>query len=267
MTLTLNKPLPAEDMKFIQEHVPVNKLRNMYGIVTGATGWFGQWICAALDYMHCEYTRMDTRDLQPFQCDWLIHLAPRDSTDLIALLNKTKVKHVLFMSSGSVYDEIPSENCIEKRHNEDLFLKSDLPVNITRGFSFIGAGICQKDLAPGKFIKACLDGKLIRVINPSSIRTYMYMADMVVWTLNILLADKGNIYNMGADEPITISRLADTIYKKMHGKGVQLCIYPIEEDPRPKYFPNLQFAHEDLGLRVYTDLDTAIDKTIEWERL
>ena len=265
--MILNKPLPAEDMKFIQEHVPVNKLRNMYGILTGATGWFGQWICAALDYMHCEYTRMDTRDLQPFQCDWLIHLAPEDSTDLIALLNKTKVKHVLFMSSGSVYDEVPSANCIEKRANENLFLKSDLPVNIARGFSFIGAGICQKDLAPGKFIKACLNNRPMEVTNPYSIRTYMYMADMVIWTLNILLADKGNIYNMGADERITMWMFADKLSKRFDAPYNILDGEFRKDDPRPKYVPNLQFSHEDLGLRVYTDLDTAIDKTIEWERL
>jgi nucleoside-diphosphate-sugar epimerase len=264
--MKLNKPLPVEDLEFIKAHVPVDKLRSMYGVITGATGWFGNWICAALDYMGCEHGRVDTRSLFPFKCDYIIHLAPGDSNSLISQLQKTEVKHVLFTSSGSVYDETPSVNCIEKRTNENLFISSGLPVNIARCFSFIGAGVCQKDLAPGKFIKACLDNKEFDVYNPKSIRTYMYMADMVIWLLNILLADKGNVYDVGSTERITMLELAVKIKGKI-GSNNSLWVGYGKDDPRPNYVPNLQFAHEDLGLRVYTDLDTAIDKTIAWERL
>ena len=110
--ITLNKPLFESDLRFISDHVNVDKLRSMYGVITGATGWFGVWICEALDYMGCEYSKIDTRRLSPIQCDYCIHLAPRDSTELIGLLEKSKVQHVLFTSSGSVYDAVPSENCI-----------------------------------------------------------------------------------------------------------------------------------------------------------
>lgn len=267
MSIALHKPLPEFDLRFIREHVPADKLRSMYGVVTGATGWFGAWICSALDYMGCKYSKIDTRDLHPFQCDYCIHLAPRDSAGLIGLLEKSDVKHVLFTSSGSVYDAVPSENCIEKRAQENLFLKSDLPVNIARCFSFIGAGICQKDLAPGKFIKACATNRPLIINSPDSIRTYMYMSDLVVWLLNILLFDKGKIYDVGGDEKITIYDLAVKISIPFGVNTVILEDGEYATDHRPNYVPNIQRAQEELGLRVYTDLDTAIDKTIEWERL
>ena len=90
------------------------------------------------------------------------------------------------------------------------------------------------------------------------------MADMVIWLLNILLADSGNIYNVGSSETVTILDLAVMITSKMAHDNVWIDYSKF--DPRPNYVPNLQFAREDLGLRVYTDLDTALDKTIEWER-
>jgi nucleoside-diphosphate-sugar epimerase len=265
MTLILDKPLPIEDMQFIAKHVNADKLRSMYGVVTGATGWFGQWICAALDFMGCEYSKVDTRRLYPFKADYCIHLAPKDASPLIQMLDKADVKHVLFTSSGSVYDKVPSENCIEKKANEDLFIKSGLPVNIARCFSFIGPGVCQKELAPGIFIKAYLENKPIGIINTHITRTYMYMSDLVIWLLKILLADKVNVYDVGSAERITPFELAIRIKAKMNAKS-ELWMMEGNPDPRPNYVPCLQFAQEDLGLRVRVDLDTALDKTIEWER-
>ncbi len=46
------------------------------------------------------------------------------------MLQKTDVKHVLFVSSGCVYDRELGDYGREKLDNENLFLASDLPVNI-----------------------------------------------------------------------------------------------------------------------------------------
>lgn len=214
-----------------------------------------------------KYTCLDTRDIHRVDCDWLIHLAPGDCTDLIAMLEKTDIKHVLFVSSGSVYDIEPTENCIEKQRNEDLFLKSDLPVNIARCFTFTGGGVCQKPLAIGKMIRTCLDKRPFNITNPFSVRTYMYMTDMVQWLMTILLADKGNVFDVGSDEQINMRGLAKKITYKL---PTQFYIFLDdkfrEDDPRPNYIPNLAPAKE-LGLKVTVGLDEAIDKTIEWERM
>lgn len=259
MGLLLNNPLPVSGL-----YLPA-PLLNMRGCITGATGWFGSWIRAALDYNMMSYEMLDTRDIHRVDCDWLIHLAPGDCTDLIAMLQKTDVKHVLFVSSGSVYDVEPTEYGIEKRTNEDLFLNSGLPVNIARCFTFTGGGVCQKPLAIGNFIKSCLNKKPVKVLHDGfgyAIRTYMYMTDLVQWLMTILLADKGNVYDVGGDAPIDMLDLADYITYKFDSYNIE--VIESKPDTRPNYIPNLAPAKE-LGLNVTVGLDEAIEKTIEWE--
>ena len=257
MSIKLNHPLPVSGL-----YLPA-PLLNMRGVITGATGWFGSWLRAALDYNMMSYETLDTRDIHRVDCDWLIHLAPGDCTDLISMLEKTDVKHVLFVSSGSVYDVEPTENCIEKQRNEDLFLKSDLPVNIARCFTFTGGGVCQKPLAIGMLINACMGVIYKFAFNENSIRTYMYMTDLVQWLATILLADKGNIYDIGGEEEITIYELANKISAKLNTTQIEF-LHSDQPDPRPNYIPNLAPAKE-LGLKITVGLDEAIDKTIEWE--
>ena len=266
MGLQINKPLPEADMRFIAEHVDVGKLRSMYGVITGATGWFGSWICEALDYMGCKYQKVDTRKLKPLQCDYCIQLAPGDPRELIYYLKKTDVEHVLFVSSGSVYDSEQTSYSIEKQDGENAFIESGLPVNIARCFSFTGAGVCQKPLVMGDFINDCIYGEPLEVYNGGkSIRTYMYMSDLVIWLLAILLSEKGCVYDVGGNEPLTILQLAEKVNAHFGNRnGILLDDKYYDHEPRPNYVPNLKPAYE-MGLRVLTDLDTAIEKTIEWE--
>ena len=262
----LHKPIPMEDLELIEQHVDVDKLRSMHGIVTGCEGWFGTWICAALDYMGCRYDRLDMRDPHFVTGDYCIHLAKGGLGDLIGILQRAQVKHILFASSGAIYDIKNSPIREEKLTNESLFVASGLPVNIARVFTVMGGGVCQRPLAIGRYITSCLNHEPIRVYDENAVRSYLYMADLVIWLLRILFAKNGNVYDVGGESSITMLELAQMVNNRFGGnnKIVILKNNPLD-DPHQIYLPNCWKAKKTLGLEHYTDLETALDKTIKWE--
>lgn len=252
-----------DDMLHMANDIP-ERLVNMRGCVTGATGWFGTWVCSALDYIGADYVMLDTRKLKPVDCDWCIHLAHGESQPLIDMLLKTNVQHVLFTSSGAVYDRELSGYGRTKLTHENQFLESGLPVNIARCFTLTGKGVCRKTLAIGEFINAAKNGEPLEVYNGGkTIRTYMYMADLVIWLLNLLVADKGNIIDVGGDQPISILELAQMVIDRMGGQMILSDNFYMHE-ARPYYVPNIKRAAE-FWLYVHTNIETAIDKTIKSE--
>lgn len=269
MKFILHKPIPEDDLEFIAKHVDIDKLKSMRGIITGSEGWFGAWMCATLDYIGCEYDRLDMRYPYPnVTGDYCIYLAKGSLNGLIEALIETKVEHVLFTSSGAVYDNGFSLIREEKIIQEFLFKHSGLPVNIARVFTVIGGGVCQRPLAAGKYIKSCIDNEPIRIMGDGkSIRSYIYMADLIIWLLNILFAESGNAYDVGGGKPVNMIELAQKIngrFKNRHKIEIleDMALY----DPHLIYLPDCSKAKNMLGLEHYTDLDTALDKTIEWER-
>jgi len=262
----LKKPIPLDDLGLIARHVDVRRLQSMRGIITGCEGWFGTWLCAALDHMGCEYDKLDMRDPHPVEGDYCIHLAKGELSGLIDVLREAQVKHVLFTSSGAVYDMKPSPIQVEKCENEELFINSGLPVNIARVFTVIGGGVCQRPLAVGAYIKSCLNNEPIKVYSGGrSMRSYIYMADLVIWLLNILFAEVG-VYDVGGAKAVTMLDLAHRVADCVGGnQSIEVIDSDPYNDPHPIYKPNTSKAKA-LGLEHYTDLDTALAKTIEWER-
>ena len=274
MKFILHKPIPVADLEFIEQHVDVDKLRSMHGIITGCDGWFGTWVCAALDYMGCHYDKLDMRDphFNFIIGDYCIHLAKGEPGNLIDILQKVQVKHVLFTSSGAIYDIKNSPILEEKLTNESLFVASGLPVNIARVFTVIGGGVCQRPLAIGRYITSCLNHEPITVYDENAVRSYLYMADLVIWLLRILFAKSHGTsfddvaYDVGGEGSVTMLELAQIVNNRFGGnnKIVILKNNPLD-DPHQIYLPNCWKAKNLLGLKQYTDLDTALDKTIDWE--
>lgn len=268
------KPIPIADLEFIKQHVDVDKLRSMHGIITGCDGWFGTWVCAALDYMGCQYDRLDMRDPHPVIGDYCIHLAKGELGDLIEILKTAQIKHILFASSGAIYDIKNSPIREEKLTNESLFVASGLPVNIARVFTVTGGGVCQRPLAIGRYITSCLNHEPITVYAENAVRSYLYMADLVIWLLNILFAKRYGAsfddvaYDVGGEDSITMLELAQMVNNRFggHNKIVILKNNPLN-DPHEIYLPNLWKAKNTLGLKQYTNFDTALSKTIEWETI
>ena len=132
-----------------------------------------------------------------------------------------------------------------------------------RCFAFAGPYLpINTSFAIGNFIRDKIEGKNIQIKDGSPRRSYLYAADLVVWLIKILICGKTTVsYNVGSDKSVTIAELADmveAIYENKHFTS---------SDCRSLghcYVPSIDLAKKDLGLRVYTDLETSIKKMIAW---
>jgi nucleoside-diphosphate-sugar epimerase len=72
---------------------------------------------------------------------------------------------------------------------------------------------------------------------------------------------------VGGAIPITMLELAQKVNDRFGGRQrIEIFKNNVLDDPHPIYKPNCSKAKNTLGLEHYTDLDTALDKTIEWEK-
>lgn len=204
------------------------------------------------------------------------------------------VQRFLMLSSGSVYGAISSETSYitenfaaaplpqdvgaalnhGKRAAEFLCAcyrqKHDLEIVVARCFTLVGPGLpLDIHYAIGNFIRDALWNDAIIVNGDGSpIRSYMYIADLVVWLLVMLTqASSGGVFNVGSDEPISIYKLACRIRDILAPDKSVLKLYQINSSAnRNIYLPNITFARDTLHLDVWTDLSTAIRYTGDWSR-
>lgn len=144
-----------------------------------------------------------------------------------------------------------------------------LSVSIARIFALLGPGLpLDGPFAAGNFIRDALRGQAIRVNDGSPIRSYLYAADACVWLLRILLnGANGAAYNVGSEEAISIAELARRIGRLCRQDGaVDAPVVLAECAAPPRYVPDTSKARVELGLAEYTPLETALEKTINWNR-
>jgi nucleoside-diphosphate-sugar epimerase len=217
------------------------------------------------------------------------------SIETLALAKRSKASHYLLTSSGAVYGRQP-ESIVEipetylgapettlansaygqaKRISEWLAHcsanESGLKVKVARCFALIGPYLpLDAHFAVGNFIRDGLDKKTINVSGDgTAYRSYLYAADMVVWLLTILInGQQGQQYNLGSSSALSIKDLAEKVSSIMHGhKDIALGSQPKEDTVAQRYVPDVTKAKNELGLGEYTNLETSIQKTIDWETL
>ncbi len=205
------------------------------------------------------------------------------------------IKKILNISSGQIYGEQPWEleripetyigglDCSafnaaypeSKRIAETLCSiyrnQQRLPVVNARPFAFIGPyqGL-DRPWAINNFIRDALLGGPIRILGDGqTVRSYMYPSDMAWWLLTILVrGNTGMNYNVGSPEAITLQDLAEKIAgqfpkppKTRSGlsKDTSLKV--------SRFVPNVDLAIKNLDLKITTNLDTAIKRTILWNQI
>ncbi len=200
----------------------------------------------------------------------------------------------LFVSSGAVYLE--SENIksvdgfLSFHESRDSFISekylygsckktlenmlsiyskdNNFKAKIARCFSFVGPYLpLNSNYAIGNFIQDALENRDISLNSDGmSVRSYMYMADLVVWLLTILV--KGNdsqAYNVGSNDAISIKDLAKRIITITESRSKIKLNYSNSQSSI--YLPNINKTIQDLNLSINFSIDNAILKTFNWYKL
>lgn len=200
-------------------------------------------------------------------------------------------KRMLFTSSGAAYGQTPTAPVSETELSrvESLAPESALGLGklaaeflcvrtadaghlqtvIARCFAFVGPGLpLDVHYAIGNFMRDALAGQEIVIRGDGSpVRSYMFMADLVVWLLKILLDGRaGDIYNVGSDEAVTLAELARRVAKES-ASGARVHVlgnaaYQVGVPVRNVYVPSITKAREALDLHIWTSLDQAVQLTL-----
>jgi nucleoside-diphosphate-sugar epimerase len=203
-----------------------------------------------------------------------------------------KVEGFLMTSSGAIYGKQPAEidNLPESYNGAPLIndpgsvygegkrmaevlcsVYEDnygLPVKVARCYAFIGPFLpLDAHFAAGNFINNILNEEDIVIQGDGSpLRSYMYAADLVIWLWKILVKGKSNVrYNVGSNAAISILGLAQKIKKLNEGTQITVKMPPSGMKPL-KYVPNIEKALAELDLKIYTNLDSALLKTIQFNK-
>lgn len=203
-----------------------------------------------------------------------------------------ETRKLLFVSSGAVYGRQPPEmehisedysgaaNPLDpasayaegKRAAELLCAilgrKHGFEIKIARCFAFVGPYLpLDAHFAIGNFIRDGLSGDPIQVRGDGTpYRSYLYAADLAVWLWTILFRGQScQPYNVGSEEALTISQVADTVVASFQPARTVI----IEKKPAPgattqRYIPGTKRARGELGLQTRIKLKEAIARTVFW---
>ena len=213
---------------------------------------------------------------------------------LMAATRLPNLQKFLNISSGLVYGSQPLEletipenfrgtldftsiNCAyaeAKRMGETLCAvyrnQHRLPIVNARPFAFIGPyQLLDRPWAINNFIRDGLLGGPIRILGDGeTVRSYMYPSDMAFWLLSILVQGTvGLSYNVGSPYGVTLRQLAEKIAD--HFPLRPKIISRVAEDGNSnhsKFVPDITLAQKTLDLGLKVDIETAIKRTIAWNR-
>ena len=97
----------------------------------------------------------------------------------------------------------------------------------------------------------------------------MYGADFAAWILVIMISGKsGKVYNVGSDQGITLSDLAEKVSRFSRSSPEILLNTSLTGSVvNTTLVPDTVEVLKEFELTQLTDVDTAIDRTIKWYEL
>ena len=205
---------------------------------------------------------------------------------------ETGATHFLLTSSGAVYGEQPASlSHIPENYSGAPTVSLPLSAygegkrvaellcgiytrmraincRIARCFAFVGPYLSlNSHYAIGNFLADALAGKAIQVKGDGTpFRSYLYAADLAIWLWTILLHPKAaGTYNVGSDEPHSLRDIAESVSRTSPScPPVAVAQRPDPRRPAPRYVPDIHRARTELGLEVWTSLESAIHKTFQF---
>lgn len=141
---------------------------------------------------------------------------------------------------------------------------------IARIFALLGPGLpLDGSFAAGNFVRDVVQGQAMRIQGDGTpLRSYLYMADLVIWLLRIATdGHPGQAYNVGSEVEVSIETLARQTQLAAGAMAAPEVLTPSRPDQAPpRYIPDTTKARTELGLAEYTPLEEALMKTIQWAR-
>jgi len=214
---------------------------------------------------------------------------------ILDLVEKMDIESFLYLSSGAIFGgdvdatgfnleetHIPRIHHLDdrftlghaKRSAETLcFLareqKPNRIINIARLFTFVGPHMpFDVHYAIGNFLSSAHTGGPIRLRTVgTAIRSFMYMADAVIWIFKSLLLNVNSPFplHVGSEKATSINDTAQLIATKAK---CEVIIEPQVLDtpsPAPNYYvPSTQKTRELLQVEEWTNLSSSIEKTLSW---
>lgn len=219
---------------------------------------------------------------------WLSQLV--DGTHkVLDFARKTRVKRMLFISSGAVYGHqppnlpslredhpfAPSSTDVKSVYGNGKRMAEHLcalyskhqdgpPCVIARCFAIVSQHIpLDGPYALGNFIRDALAGQGIRISGDGqTVRSYVDGRDMAHWIFTLLLRGaSGEAYNVGSDRPVTTLELATTIRDLLGIEQPVEILDRANSASRSVYLPNVQKAAE-LGLSIEIPLEHALTEVL-----
>ena len=198
--------------------------------------------------------------------------------------------NIVYTSSGAVYGKQPKKilrikdsfgvdlnqklskskksYALQKIKNEKFFKELSnygIKVSIARCFTFVGKNLpLNKNYVIGNFIDSILNKKEIIVKSKIKvIRSYMHSDDLADCLLKLVFRNTKNFntYNIGAEKPVDIHKLAMFLSNKYDLK----CItpYKIINDDEDRYVPSIKKFRIKFKYKKKNDSYAAIFKTIK----
>lgn len=199
-----------------------------------------------------------------------------------------KAQRFLFVSSGAVYGKQslnsgpifetcrtapvvrdPASSYGEGKRLAELLCalyhqEYGLETMIARCFAFVGPYLpLNTHFAIGNFIRDALSKKTIVIKSRgTSLRSYLYAADLAIWLWTILFKGKASqSYHVGSSQKISIKELAATVGNILGG---EVLIDESALGEEISYYPDVSSTEKSLSLKQYISLEEAILKTAHW---
>lgn len=220
----------------------------------------------------------------------LLNVEVGGTASIIALAAKNKIKRFIFASSSEVYgdstepmmEEGPFNpkstyalcKLIGEHYCRAYYKKFGLEFTALRYFNSYGPRQDERFVL-SRFVKRALKGQELFIYGDGEqTRDFTYVADTVNMSLLAGAMDSGinQIFNFGTGRAVSINTLADIMLGKLNLKG-KVKVSHIDYDQRRtreievfNRLANVDLAEKLLEYRPVTDLETGMQKTIDWYR-
>jgi dTDP-glucose 4,6-dehydratase len=212
---------------------------------------------------------------------------------VLELARARRTRRLLFTSSGAVYGKQPADilhipeeyagaplstdtnSAYGQAKRSSEFLCSSyagvfgFSCTIARMFAFTGPYLpLNENYAAGNFMRDALAGGPVRLAGDgTSVRSYLYAADLAIWLWTILFRGASGVaYNVGSPHAVSIAELARHVVEASGREiGIEVGKFSPPGVPRSRYIPAVERARSELGLCQWISLEEGLRRMYRWQ--